>query len=100
MVTNDVTLSNNEADVIIWPGLESAITDGDVVTFKSSTLSTRLERLVVDVVAARAGMSQFANAINKGGQGAYSRYERRLGFVLAELGSGQKPETRLSWPKD
>lgn len=96
----DLELSGGGGAIIFWPGLESAPANGAIVAFVGSTLNRRLERLVVDLAAARLGMTKFANSIAKGGGTVYRRYETKLGIVLAELDRGQIPETRRSWPRD
>ncbi len=95
----DLELSGGGGDIIFWPGLESAPADGAIVAFIGSTLNRRLERLVVDLTAARVAMAIHANAISKGGQGVYNRYERKLGLALAELESGMTLKTKRVYPK-
>lgn len=66
----DATLSGGAADLTFTPALAEAIAEDDVVTFDNSTLTPRLETLLIDLVAARAVISistKFINEINKGG---------------------------------
>ncbi len=100
MVTADATFSGNEVTLQIFPGLENDIADDKTIWLMKSSLNNREERLVVDLAAARLGMIKFANSITKGGQAVFNRSQSKLGIVLAELGRGQIPETRRSWPKD
>ena len=56
-VTTDATVGSNEVDIIITPGLADAVADDVVVTIVQSSLNTLtpgLERLLIDLVAARA----------------------------------------------
>ena len=69
-LTEDTTLSGNEGDITFEPSLVEAIADGDVVTFESSTLTPRLETLLIDLVAARAALSmtmKFMLQVNEAG---------------------------------
>ncbi len=115
-VKYDLTLSGGGGDIIFWPGLESAPDNGAIVAFVGSTLNRRLERLVVDLTAARALISEanaqliqakadftagriLINTINKGGPSttvanAYISYGR----AEEELARGQRSmgETRLA----
>ncbi len=82
----DLTLSSGGGTIVFWPGLESAPANGAIVAFVGSTLDTRLERLVVELTAARSLISMSAasnvlavadlasgraliNEISKGGPG-------------------------------
>lgn len=58
--TQATTLSSNEGDITFWPPLLEAIADGEVVTFRESTLSRKLERQVVEFAAGRAAISKGA----------------------------------------
>ena len=98
-VKYDLTLSGGGGAIIFWPGLESAPDNGAIVFFVGSTLNRRLERLVVDLTAARTALAIHANAISKGGQGVYNRYEGKLGLALAELEGGMKLRTKRVYPK-
>jgi len=62
-LTAATTLASNEGDITFWPPLESAIEDGDAVTFKGSTLSRKLERMVVELAAGRAAYSKAATVM-------------------------------------
>ena len=96
----DLTLSGGGGAIIFWPGLESAPSNGAIVAFVGSTLSKELERLVVELGAAYSALSIQANAISKGGQGVYRRYETKLAIALSELERLQEPMTKHTWPKD
>ena len=70
-LTQDTTLSSNEGDITFEPGLGEDIADGDAVTFDNSTLTPRLETLLIDLVASRAAISigpKFINKSNTDGQ--------------------------------
>ena len=100
MVTADKTLSSGGGDLVIFPGLLDVIEDGDVVTIIGSTLSSRLERLAVELGAAYCALSLQANAISKGGQGVYRRYEGKLAIAFSELERLREPKSKHTWPKD
>ncbi len=100
MVTADATFSGNEVTLQIFPGLANDIADDKTIWLMKSSLNNRLERLVVELCAARAALAIHANAISKGGLGVYSRYEGKLFVVLAELRSFQKPKTSRVYSKE
>lgn len=64
-ITTDATLTDGGGTIVFWPGLESAPADGAIVTIIGSTLNTRLERLVVELTAARSliSMSTASNVL-------------------------------------
>ncbi len=96
----DLTLSGGGGAIIFWPGLESAPSNGAIVAFVGSTLSKSLEKLVVEMAAAYSALSLQANAIPKGGQAVFNRYEGKLALALSELRGLGIPETSHTWPKD
>ncbi len=100
MVTADKTLSSGGGDLVIFPGLLDVIVDGDVVTIVGSTLNIQMERLVVEMAAAYSALSLQANAIPKGGQAVFNRYEGKLALAFSELRGLGIPETSHTWPKD
>ncbi|KKL65249.1 hypothetical protein LCGC14_2156890 [marine sediment metagenome] len=98
-VTEEDTTSGNEIELKIWPGLDSAATLDDVVTIIGSTLTTGLERLVVELTAARTSLSRLLtpiplattdistgrdliNLINKGGTDVPTKY---INSAMGEL---------------
>ena len=99
MVTADATYSSNSATLQIFPGLENDIADDKTIWLMKSRLNNRQERLVVDLTAARLAMVVHGNAISKGGQGVYNRYERKLGIALAELEGRMQLKTKRVYPK-
>lgn len=109
MITTDVTAATNEADFVIYPGLLDAAEDGDVVTLIGSTLSSDLERIVVELAVARALMSKsikHINVVNIGGGGVATAYHNigreRLAIVLSELRGLRRmqfPRTKISYSK-
>jgi len=105
-VTEDVTLSSNEGDVKIWPGLESALVDNDDVTFLRSTLTPELERAVVQLTAGRCAMSKsikYINTISVGGGSSYSRYREwgqgEVAQAIRKLKTLQDPELKAYIPQ-
>ncbi len=98
MVTADATFSGNEVTLQIFPALENDIADDKTVWLMKSSLDNRLERLVVELTAARAALAIHANDIPKGGAGTYSRYETKLAIVLGEL-RNVKPRTKHTYTR-
>ena len=99
LVTADATFAGNEVTLQIFPALENDIADDKTVWLMKSSLDNRLERLVVDLTAARTALAIQANSIPKGGTGAYNRYETKLAIVLNEL-RNVKPRTKRRYPVD
>ena len=102
-VTADATLSSNEIDITIHPALIDAAAQDDVITVIGSTLTRELERIVVELTAARAGLSKSRNAVNIGGTGAHTEYGNQLATVLAKLERLRRraaPRTKRSYPRD
>ncbi len=105
-VTADVTLSSGSGTVVVWPPLESAAAEDDVITITGSTLTRRLERIVVELTAARAAISQaltFANTVPVGGPNVAARYQSwggsKLAVVQRKMRGGLKPWTKREYPK-
>jgi len=89
------------ADMRLYPGMEAATADGDVVTFTQSTLKPNHEELFCHLVVARAVLSDninYINAINKGGPNTWANYqswgERKLAMVLGNLKGIAKPRSK------
>lgn len=115
-ITADMTLSTGGGDIVFWPGLESAGTDGAVITFVGSTLNTKLERLVVELTAARSLISKstasnilavadlasgraLMNTINKGGPSTAvptAYVNSAMGEIRAARDYQSRGETKLS----
>ena len=49
-VTADATISTNECDIYISPGLAVDVADGVVVTLETSTLSDELESMLIESI--------------------------------------------------
>lgn len=71
-VTADVSIVANAATIAILPGLLEALPDNTIVTFKVSTLSPDLERILPELVAGNAalnwvgaGRTQITTAVTK-----------------------------------
>lgn len=106
-VVGDAAISTLEATVTFWPGLESAATNGDVVTFIGSTLTPRQERFLVELTAARALISRavdFIGEVTVGGMNTWRNFqeagERRLALILSELRRTTPPKTKHTYLKD
>ncbi|KKN74866.1 hypothetical protein LCGC14_0386150 [marine sediment metagenome] len=105
-VTAAVTLSSGAGTLVVSPPLEAAAAENDVVTVIGSTLTPKLEQIVVDLTAGRTGRSKagnFINTVNVGGIGLFDRY-RSLGneipAIMAALTKGVKPRSKRNWSKD
>jgi len=115
-ITADMTLSSGGGDITFWPGLESAGTDGAVITFVGSTLNAKLERLVVELTAARSLISKstasnilavadlasgraLINTISKGGPSTAvptAYVNSAMGEIRAASDYQRRGETKLS----
>jgi len=85
-VTADATISSNAATISFWPALEADVADDAVVTFVGSTLTPELERIIVQIVAGEALMSEGLAQINeiaKGGTTVSNKYYQ-MGERMAE----------------
>jgi len=65
IVTENKTLASGAGDVKFWPPLESSVATGKVITFVSSTLTSKLEGIFADLVAGKAAMHKSRTFINK-----------------------------------
>ena len=99
-ITADVTTSGDAATISFYPGLETATTDNDDITFITSTLLPTDEEIFANLVAARAVLSdniRHINSIPKGGSNTWSNYqvwgERKLAEVISELEFNSTPQT-------
>lgn len=90
-----------------FPGLETATSIDDAISFTNSTLKPQHEEIFCHLVAARCVLSDninYINAINKGGPEVYTRFrdwgERKLAEVLSKLDRISIPRTSRVYPKD
>ena len=102
-VAADATIATNECDLTIYPGLESAAADNDVLTILASTLTRDLEPIVVLLAAgyclkayalkpALTDMSATINTTaNIGGPQVPSDYGNQA-TLLTNLGNGKIAE--------
>jgi len=70
VTANATTGADQTATIYFWPPLESSVDTNEVITFISSTLTSKLEGIFADLVAGKAAMhkaSSYINLINKGG---------------------------------
>lgn len=100
-VTTGVLLSSGGGNIVVYPGMEAATADGDVLTFVGSTLQPQHEELFAHLVAARAVLSDninFINTVNVGGAGTWQDFqawgERKLSEVLGKLQNIKKLQTK------
>ncbi len=89
-VTADKALTGGAGAIFFWPGLDSAVGNTAIITFIGSTLDSRLERLVVELTAAKARLSKSGAYISDEYGGALWRghsdlAEKQLGLVYREL---------------
>lgn len=103
----DTTSGNAVAALKIFPRLEAGTITGDVITFRKSSLQPQHEELFAHLVAARAVLSNnisYINAINKGGEGTWRKYqewgERKLAEALHKLDGLKKIQTSRIYSKD
>lgn len=76
-VTAAATITTSAATISFFPGLESTVADGTVVTFKSSTLTEVLEPLVTEWVIAKILIkvgTAYINRTNLGGGNIWQQY--------------------------
>jgi len=111
-VTTGVALANTAAgagtgNIIVSPGMEVATAVDDSITFIRSTLKPQHEEILCHLVAARSVLSDnisYINAINKGGEGVWRKYqewgERKLAEVLSKLNRINVLKTKRVYPKD
>lgn len=103
-VTANVTLSSGGGNITFFPGLDSAAVDEDVVTFIPSTLTPSLERLLVDLVVARASINKAAKYLNSVPLGGASVWRNMTGWgqslldqTLSSLRKKQVPRTHTEY---
>jgi hypothetical protein len=53
-ITADATISSNAATIYFYPGLATNVVNDEVLTFETSTLTEQMERLLAELVAAKA----------------------------------------------
>lgn len=97
-VTAAASIATNEATVSFWPGLESDVATDVVVTFKASTLSPRLESVLVDYAAGKCAINK-ANSLYLQAQAAIAVISTvstqtglmtaRLAQAVTDIGSGR-----------
>lgn len=83
-VTAAVTLSGGGGTISIYPGLENAVVNDQVITLKQSTLTTMLENILCELVAGLAMIYKSPSELNSialGGD-AYTTSLARLGNNL------------------
>ena len=107
IVATDAAISSNEATVTFWPGLESAATNDDGITFIGSTLRPNLERIVVELTVAKALMARsndYIGEVTPAGinmwDGFYRAGKVREDSIMAELDKMVPPKTKRIYPKD
>lgn len=64
-VTADATIASNATTISFYPGLECDVSNDDTIAFVGSTLTPELERIIVQIVAGEALMSEGINKINQ-----------------------------------
>jgi len=103
-VTADATIGTSECDISFYPGLSAAIADGDGLTFETSTLNPEEERLLVELVAARAsinwlgsGRTEIANAIKavNSGAAAIGSMAARIGQAVTDVASSRTEAAKI-----
>jgi len=88
IVTTGVTLATQASTGValsFYPGLESATSADAVITFKKSTLTPRLERILYQRAAAQGILNDNIlklDGINKGGTDVWAKLERKANGIL------------------
>lgn len=85
ILKSNATFSSDQATLQIFPGLQNDVADDTTVSLLKSSLNRRQERLVVELAAARCGVSKTINANNIGGRSAYAQFKNKLDEARAEL---------------
>ena len=105
-VLADVTMSSSAGTIACYPPIQAAAAENDVVTFVQSSLTPTLERIFVEMVAARALMEKshiHLNTVNVGGARAWADFassgERKLALALSELRSIATIKPNIQWPR-
>lgn len=90
-----------------YPPLEADAPHGDYITFVKSTLQPQHEKMLIELIVAKALISKGIDSIgevNVGGMNTWRNFqdagERRLGIVLSELRRMTPPKTKHTYPKD
>ena len=107
MVTADATFSGNEVTLQIFPALENDIANDKTIWLMKSSLDNRLERLVVELTAAKCLISKslyYISTVNVGGADVAKQFTAtghdKLAVVRSELARLVKPKTKRVWPKE
>lgn len=104
-ITEDATIASNECDIKFYPGLGAAVADDDALTFETSTLTPALERLLADLVAARAainwvgkGRTQLVEAVSDIDRsiGALGDMSARIGKSVDDIASARTEAGRIA----
>ena len=100
IVTADATFSSDEVTLQIFPALENDIADDKTIWLLKSSLDSELERIVVELTAARAGISKTVNSVPIGGASTVRDYRDKLGIALGKLERIKRrkpPTTRMRY---
>lgn len=105
-VTEDATISTNEATVSFFPGLSAAVENDIVVTFVKSSLTPTLEDMLIRLVAARCAMSKSTSFMDKvsTGHAPAERYyawgKAEYDLVIRDLKRLRPPRIYQEFPDD
>ena len=102
-IKSDLTLSSGGGAIIFYPGLESAPSNGAIVSFIGSTLNKEMERLVTALTASKTALSKTINKTTTGGLATVRNYRDELAIVLSELArlrDRRAPRTSQTYPRD
>lgn len=104
--TEDATIASNACDISIYPPLEYAISNDDAVSIIGSTLDAQLERILVDLTAARALISKsiyYMNRSNTGGGNVWKYLNdtgrEKLTYAYRDLNNLVKRRARILEPR-
>lgn len=84
-VTADAAISTNSATISFYPAMEAVVDADAIVTFVRSTLTPELERIIIQIVAGEALMSEsidLATSLIQGSSSSSQYY--RIGERMAE----------------
>lgn len=105
-LTAVASIGTGSVALYFYPGLSAAIVNADKVTFETSTLSNALERLLIDLVAARAMINKAVDYINESNVGGIMAPEKMringmnlLSMTLNRLSAIATPRMTQDYPR-
>ncbi len=96
-VTEDATITTNAATISFYPGLDTAVINGQVITFTKSTLTPPLETLLANYVAGLCCLNITTEKIHESTWGDEVGKYRERGKELMSLAIGRLPQRRIHY---